>query len=420
MKSCARELALLASVAAGICLAADPTWPQWRGPRRDDCSTETGLLKQWPAGGPRLRWSAAGCGVGYSSVAVTKDLIYTAGTSNQVTFVVAFDHAGTPRWRSAIGPGWEAGTQMPWAASYDGTRSTPTVDKGFVFQLSDCGLLAAFNAMDGSPVWSVDLLARFDAPCLDYGFTESVLVDGDRVICCPGGRKGLMAALDRKTGSTVWAATNSGDAASFSSPILVEDQGFRQIVALTENHIIAVDAGAGRLLWRHPFTNERKNNISTPIYRKPYLFASTGYGAGSVLLKLAPQGTDMTATVVWTNAALDNAHGGVVMVDGFLYGASHRKPAWVCLEFETGRERYRDPGVGMGSITYADGMLFCLGERGTVALVKCMPATYTELARFDLPKGGRGQFWAHPVVCGGRLYIRHDDRLFAYDIKEAK
>ena len=265
MRIFAREMLILASVAAGVCLAADHTWPQWRGPLRDGCSTETGLLKQWPAGGPRLLWSAAGCGIGYSSVAVTKDMIYTAGTSNHSAFVVAFDHAGTQRWRSVIGPGWEAGTQMPWAASYDGARSTPTVDDGLVYLLSDRGMLAAFNAQDGKSVWSLDLLARFDASCPKYGYTESVLVDGDHVICCPGGTKGLMAAFNKKTGNVVWTTVNTNDTASFASPILVEDQGFRQIVTLTENNIIGVDAGTGRLLWQYPFTNERKNNIPTPV-----------------------------------------------------------------------------------------------------------------------------------------------------------
>ena len=407
----------VAMLAAGTGLAGGETWPQWGGPRRDNVSTETGLLKQWPEGGPTLIWTATGCGKGYSSVAVTEQAIYTAGTSTDGTFVIAFDLEGKTKWRAPNGRQWAAPTNMPWARSYDGARATPTVDDGLVYHLNETGRLTAFDARNGAVVWSVDFLRQFGAEVPEYGYTESVLIDGDNLICYPGGTNGYMAALNKKTGGTVWVNRDIRDVTAFSSAILAVTPASRQVVTLTTPAIIGVDAVTGKLLWRYPFTNKRENNIPTPIYSKGYVFASTGYGAGSVLLRLTQDGATASVSRVWTSTELDNAHGGVVLVDGFLYGAAHEKPAWICLDFATGQLRYRDKGVGMGSLTCADGMLYCLGERGTMALVTCTPERYGLVSRFDVPKGGEGMYWAHPVVCGSRLYVRHADRLFAYDVK---
>ncbi len=397
-------------------LAGTPTWPQWQGPGRDAISPETGLLAQWPDGGPALLWTATGCGKGYGSMAVTEGMIYTAGTMENQTFVLAFDKNGKLKWKTANGEQWKAGAKMTWAASYDGARSTPTVDDGLVYQLSDLGLLTAFDAQTGKVKWSVNLPKQFDATYPDFGYTESVLIDGARLICSPGGKKGYMVALDKKTGAVVWANTDIGDNAAFASPILFTDQGIRQLMTLTEEAIISVAADTGKLLWRYPFTNKMKNNIPTPIYSQGYVFASTGYGGGSVLLKLSALDGKVAVSKVWANTLLDNIHGGVILHDGYLYGSSNAKPAWVCLNFLTGEECYREKGVGMGSLLYADGMLYCLGERGAMALVPCTPKAFAPVSRFDVPKGGDGLYWSHPVVCGGRLYLRHADKLYAYDV----
>jgi outer membrane protein assembly factor BamB len=344
-------------------------------------------------------------------------MIYTAGTTKEETIVIALDLDGNVKWRAPNGARWQASAQMTWASSYDGARATPTVDGGVVYHLNETGLLSAFDAQKGTVIWSLDLLKTFEARIPKYGYTESVLIDGDRLICCPGGTRGFMVALNKKTGALVWANTEVTDGVGFASPILVEDKGVRQFVTLSEEAVIGVEASAGRLLWRHPFTNKRKNNIPTPLYQNGFVFASTGYGAGSVLLKLSFDGAKVTASQVWANTELDNVHGGFVLMDGFVYGAAHEKPAWVCLELATGKPRYREIGVGMGSVSYADGMLYCLGEKGAMGLVPCTPDRYSVVSRFDVPKGGDGPFWAHPVVCGGRLYIRHADRLYAYDIR---
>jgi len=402
---------------SGVCFAGEWTWPQWQGPERNSVSKETGLLKEWPKGGPTLLWTAAGCGKGYSSMAVTGRMLYTAGTSNDQTYVLAFDLAGNLKWRMPNGKPWAASPDMSFAKAYDGARATPTVNDGLVYHLNETGHLSAFNAEDGKLVWSLNLLSEFGAKVPDYGYAESVLIDGDKLICYPGGTKGYMAALNKKTGSVIWANTNINLAAAFSSAILAEDQGVRQIITLAETHIIGVNADTGDLLWRHPFTNKRQNNIPTPIYDKGSVYASTGYGSGSIRLKLGVEGKKVTVSQVWANAELDNVHGGVVLMDGFLYGASHEKSVWLCLNAETGQRQWREAGVGNGSVVYADGRLYCLGERGTMALVTCTPKGYELAGSFEVPKGGEGMRWAHPVVCNGRLYIRHADHLYAYDIR---
>lgn len=309
---------------------------------------------------------------------------------------------------------------MNWARNYDGARATPTVNDGLVYHLGELGQLSAFNAADGKQAWSLDVTREFGAPVPDYGYTESVLVEGNRLFCYPGGTNGYLVALDKRTGAVVWANKDIGDIAGFSSIILAEDQGMRQLITLTEQAIIGVDADTGRKLWRHPFTNKRENNIPTPIYDKGSVWATTGYGTGSIRLDLTvdAKAKSVTATPRWFTSDLDNVHGGVVRVDGYLYGSSHNKPAWWCLDATTGAPQWRDDGMGMGSVVYADGRLYCLAERGSMALVVCKPDAYRAVGRFHAPKGGDGLHWAHPVVCNGRLYLRHADRLDAYDIRD--
>ena len=278
--------------------------------------------------------------------------------------------------------------------------------------------LTAFDAGSGKPVWSLDIVKEFEGKYPRFGFTESVLIDGDKLICSPGGSKGYMVALDKKTGKVIWANTDIGEIAGFSSAILAEDQGIRQIINLTTESIIGVHADSGKLLWKYPFTNKRKNNIPTPIYHQGHVFASTGYGTGSVMLKVAVAGETVGATQAWFSEVPDNIHGGVILLDGHLYGSGHEKKGWTCLDFASGKTLYRDTSVEMGSITYADGMLYCLGERGTMALVKCNPSAYEVVSRFNIPESEiEDLYWSHPVVCGGRLYVRHGDNLYAYDVR---
>jgi outer membrane protein assembly factor BamB len=281
--------------------------------------------------------------------------------------------------------------------------------------LSELGRLAALDAKSGEEIWHMDLFEKFDAKPPMYGLAESVLIDGDRLICCPGGAKGYMASLEKKTGKIVWANTEIKDSLGYCSPVIAEFGGFRQFVSMSSKAVFGVDAKTGKLLWRVEHGNQRGNSATDPIFHKGYVYASTGYGKGSIVVKLKSVAGGIEAERVWASELMDNHHGGVVLVGGFLYGAGHQSKGWFCLDLPTGKRAWN--AQGKGSLTYADGMLYCLEERGTMALVEATPREHRLISSFRLPKGGAGPYWAHPVVCDGRLYVRHADKLFAYDIR---
>ncbi len=389
-------------------------WPAYHGPKRDNKSTETGLLESWPAKGPKLLWTADGLGKGYSSVSVVKDTIYTAGTHEGKTFVVALGADGKPKWRKPNGQAWQASKRMRFASSYSGARGTPTVDEDVVYHLGENGSLTAFKAGDGSQVWHVDVIKRFGGRKSKYGLSESVLIDGDNLICCPAGTKGYIVTLKKKTGETVWANTEVQDSVGYCSPVIAEFGGFRQILTMTATRLIAVDAKTGKPLWSVACRNQRSNNCTDPIYKDGLVAVASGYGKGSMLVKLKKTADGVGAAKVWESKSLDNHHGGVILVGKHLYGSGHRKKGWTCLEFASGAEKYRTGGKG--SLTCAQGMLYCLDERGTMSLVRATPEKLDVVSSFKLPSGGDGLYWAHPVVSNGRLYVRHTDKLFAYDI----
>lgn len=401
-----RCLGLVLVAASGIAWAAD--WPQWRGPNRDGVSTEKGLLREWPQNGPALLWTAKGLGEGFATVAIADGLIYTAGNVGPDTIITALDLSGAVKWRAKNG--------KACTADYAGARGTPTIDEGMLYHENADGDVICLDAKSGKEVWSLNILQQFRGRNITWALSESVLVDGNNVICCPGGEQAAMVALDKKTGKTVWVCKGAGDKPGYASPIVVDYEGLRQYVTMTSHAAIGVHAKTGELLWRFPHTTAYDANIPTPIYSDGCVFINSGYGSGGELLRLKVAGEKCSVEKVWGTKVLDNHHGGVILVNGFLYGSSHGGQ-WICLDFKTGEKKYSEPGVGKGSVTYADGMLYTYSERGTVGLVKATPEGHTVVSRFRVPAGGKGENWAHPVVCGGRLYLRHGDLLFAYDIK---
>jgi len=413
---------MITLLARGLCTAllaaAAPTadWSGFHGPRRDNRSPETGLRKTWPDGGPRLVWTASGLGKGYSTVAIVGDTIFTSGKVADDTFVFALGLDGQLKWKARNGGAWEAGARARWARDYDGARATPTVAGGRVFHLNGLGRLAAYDARTGRELWSLNLIQRFAADLPRYGYAESVLVADGRLFCYPGGRKGYAAALRPETGEVLWANTTVGEPASYCSAVAVEFGGERQIITLSARSVLGLRAADGRLLWRYPHANRRGINATTPVFAGGRVYATSGYGAGSVLVRLRLADGAFRAEKGWFKKALDNHHGGVVLVNGRLYGAGHQQRGWWCLALDTGEVKYNARGVGKGSLTYADGRLYCLGERGEMALVEATPARHRIVGRFTVPRGGDGLYWAHPVVHGGRLYVRHADRLFVYDL----
>jgi outer membrane protein assembly factor BamB len=393
------------------------SWPCFHGPNRDNLSVETGLIQAWPEDGPELLWTASNIGHGYSAVSIAGGRIFTAGMIDKQTFVIALDMSGKKLWQKLNGQSWQATERQSWAVPYAGARATPTVDGDTVYHLSDLGRLTVFDVRTGEEKWHVDVMTTFKAEKPEYGYSESVLIHGEALICCPAGEEGYIVALDKGTGRTLWANSDIKDAVGNCSAVIARIDDSQQLITLSASRISSFDPNNGQLLWDYAFANDRENNVADVVVSNGLVYASTGYGKGSILLQ-PKRKSDGKFSVgpVWTSELLDNHHGGVVLVDGFLYGAGHESRGWFCLDFKTGDKRWQIRGKG--SLTYADGHLYCLEERGTMALVKTTPEKWDQVSSFRLPQGGEGLYWAHPVICGGRLYVRHSDQLYAYDIRK--
>jgi len=394
---------------------ADQTasWPRFHGPDGNNVSTETGLLKQWPADGPALAWAVRNIGDGYASVTIEDGLIYTAGNVGGHTTITALDLDGEERWQARNG--------KAWTGSYEGTRGTPTIDGGRVYHESPLGELVCLDAETGDEIWRINILDRFRGKNLRWALAESLLIDGNHVICCPGGPNTAVVALDKETGETVWQSESAeGDLPGYNSPVLAEHEGLRIILTMTDKALIGVDADTGRLLFRYPHPTKYDINATDPIYHDGHVLITSGYGTtGSEMLRIDVAGDQVTVEKVWGSRDLDNHHGGVILLDGYLYGAAHsfHDSGWICLDWNTGEMMYAEKGVGKGSATCAEGMLYVLNEEGTVGLVKATPEGHDVISQFQLPDDSDAKTWAHPVVCGGRLYLRRGEYLYAYDVK---
>jgi outer membrane protein assembly factor BamB len=387
-------------------------WPCFHGSDRSNKSAETGLLKEWPVNGPGMVWTVSGLGEGYSSISISGGLLYTAGKSENQTYLYCYDLTGKPVWKKPNGKGWA--TTLSWAASYNGSRSTPTCDNGIVYHLSESGRLAAFEAKTGKEVWSKLLSAEFDAEVPEYGYSESVLIDGNNLFVKPAGKKGYQVCLDKRTGETVWINNEIPGTIGYNSGMISETGGYRQLVGASSNCFYGIDTRTGKLLWKVDVVNQRELNLTDAICYNNYVFITSGYGKGSMLVRLKASGKGIIPETVWQSALMDNHHGGVILQNGCLYGSGSNARGWFCLDFLTGKQLWKTDGKG--SVTYAEGMLYNLDERGTIKLVRATPEKYEKSGEFKVPKGGESMYWAHPVVCGGKLYIRHGDKLFAYDV----
>jgi outer membrane protein assembly factor BamB len=388
-------------------------WPQFHGPKNDNISTDKGLLKQWPEAGPKLIWTAKELGDGWSSVSIVAGRMFTAGNVDEKTVVFALDvNDGKLLWKKEIGGAWTVSNMYP------GSHGTPTIEGDRLYFESAVGDVVCMNVADGAIVWSKNILKDFDAPNTTWAIAESILIDGDRLICCPGGPKASVAALDKKTGGVVWAAKSTGDKAGYATPAIAESQGLKMILTMNEKALIGVAADNGELLFRHEHQTKYDINATTPVLLGDQIFITSGYGSGAEMLKLKVDGKKASVQRLWENKKLDNHHGGVVVLDGHIYGSAHGG-AWVCVEWATGKQTHSDRGVGKGSFTYADGMFYTLSENGgKVGLVEATPAAHKVTSQFKIPEGGKGNSWAHPVVAGGRLYIRHGEFLYAYDVRQ--
>ncbi len=411
IRQCVFLVLISVMVVTSIVSGADSNsyWPQFHGPNRDNRSTETGLLKEWPEDGPALLWTTSGLGHGYSTVSIARGMIYTAGSIENDTVITAMNMGGEIQWQVTNGPGW--------TGDRPGTRSTPTIDGNRLYHQSPIGNLVCLDARTGKMIWGFNTLEKFKSKTNTWALAESLLVDGQQLICCPGGPQTSMVALDKNTGSVIWTAPSTKDLAGYSSPSLVEYEGLRIIIALMAKSIIGVNADTGELFWHLKHESYADENVMTPIFHDGHVFIST-LKAGSVKWKLNVESDKVSLKELWRTQELDCHHGGVVLVDGNLHGNStfQNSKLWICLDWQTGDKKYMDKGVGKGSLTYADGMLYMLSENGVMGLVRPGAVGYELVSSFDIPKGGMGNSWAHPVICGGRLYIRHGDFLYVYKI----
>jgi outer membrane protein assembly factor BamB len=405
-------------LAAVLCLnnlawAGPGDWPQFRGPNRDGVSSETGLLKDWPAGGPPLVWKATGLGNGFCTVSVVQGRIYTVGDHGDASFVEAINVAdGKVVWSSKLGKGGAPG----WGG-FEGPRATPTVSGGQVFAVGQWGELAAFDAADGKEQWRKDFINDFGGTRPEWGFSESPLVDGDKVIVTPGGPKGAVVALDRKTGSVVWTSKDFTDVAHYSSLIAAEIGGVKQYIQLTAASVVGIAAADGKVLW----LAARKGAtavIPTPIYADGVVYVSSGYGIGCNAFKITARDGAFTAEQTYANKVMVNHHGGVIKVGDYLYGFSDGK-GWTCQALKSGDAKWQEKDkLGKGSETYADGRFYLRQEdKGTMVLIEASPEGYKEHGRFEQPDRTDKKSWSHPVIAGGKLYVRDQDMLLCYDVK---
>ena len=391
---------------------AAANWPQFRGPNRTDVSNETGLLKKWPSGGPEMVWLNKDAGMGYAGYSIVGDTLYTMGARSQEELIAIDIKDGKEKWKATIGPVF--GNR--WG---DGPRGTPTVDGDHVYALGGQGNLICAQAKTGKVLWTVSM-KDLGGSTPGWGYCESVLVDGDHVICTPGGKKGAIAALDKKTGKLVWQSKEFTDGAQYASIIVAEHNGARQYIQLTMNSVVGIDSKDGKLLWKSNWPGKTAV-IPTPIFHDGHVFVSSGYGVGCKLIKI---GEGNKVSDVYVNKNMTNHHGGVILVGDHLYGFSDGK-GWVCQDFKTGEMVWNQKGaINKGAIGYADGMLYLLDEAtGNVALIQATPKGYNEVSRFTLKpqttkRSPSGRIWTHPVITDGRLYLRDQELLFCFDVKD--
>jgi outer membrane protein assembly factor BamB len=392
---------------------------QWRGPQRNGVYTETNLLKSWPEEGPQLLWSIDGLRNGYSSAAVASENIYVTGRKGDEAFLTALKLDGSFLWQVAVG---SAARQ-----SYRESRSTPTVEDNRVYLITGAGEIVCVDTDAGRILWAVDGFNKFHGDVGSWEVSESPLVVDDKVIYTPGGNETTMVALDKMTGETIWVTESLKDKTAYVSPLLIEWAGKQVIVNVTAHYLFGVDASSGYILWKTDYASlevptkypqASQINTNTPVFKDGKIYVTSGYDHVGAMYQLNEQGDDIR--FLWYDDSLDTHHGGVVLVDGYLYGSNwvnNSAGDWVCLNWDTGKTEYVAKWNTKGSIIYADGMLYCYDEkRGNIALVEATPEAFNIISSFRITQG-RGPHWAHPVIKDGILYMRHGEFLMAYDIQ---
>ncbi len=389
---------------------------QWRGPERSGKFADTGLLKQWPDGGPELLLKVEGIGKGYSSIIATEKYIFATGMKDSSDYLSCITPDGKIKWQVPYG--------HSWVKSFPDTRSTPTIEDNRIYTISGIGELGCFNLEDGSNIWTVNVDKDYHGEWHIWGVSESPLIVDDKVICSPGGNTTSIVAFDKMTGKMIWQSESVGGPRCYVSPIIYQYKEFRYILAATGQNLIALEPATGKVVWTFKYWDGAKWDqpgliwANTPVVKGPDIFISMGYDYRNVMLEMSEDGQSVKEK--WSNLVLDNHHHGLIELDGNIYGSnwqSNSKGKWVCMDWNSGETKYETDWLTKGALVYADGMFYVLEEKaGTVALVKPNPAEWEVVSSFKL-QGGSGPFWSHPFIANGKLYLRHGDVLFVYNIK---
>lgn len=379
---------------------------RWRGPNGSGVYDETGLLKKWPDSGPEIIWHFDELGEGHSSPAFANGLIYLSGMIDQTGHIFVLNYDGKLEWKAPYG--------KEFHESYPGSRSTPVVAGDLLYIYSGNGVLTCMDAHNGGIKWRKDVFKDLDGRNIRWGVTETLVVDDDLIFITPGGKKNNVVALNRFNGNLVWSSTGKGELSAYCTPLLVELPARKLLVTMTADHIIGIDIKDGKTLWSHPQTNRWQVHANTPIYHDGGLFCFSGYGQGGVKLDLNADGSSVTKA--WFNENLDNRIGGMVLVDGYLYGSGDNNRQWRCVDWKTGEEKYEATDIGKGVTISADGMLYCYSDRGELALVGATPEGFNLVSKTRVELGS-AQHWSHPVIHNGKLYLRHGNTLIAYRVK---
>jgi outer membrane protein assembly factor BamB len=375
----------------------------WRG-GSDGVYDATGLLNEWPEGGPDILWAYEGLGQGHSSPAVRDGYIYTAGMIDSTGYLFKFDLDGNLIYKKAYGP--------EFTKSFYGSRGTPVVTDDRIYFVTGYGNLLCMNESDASLIWSVDMVNELEGKVITWGYNETPVIDGDVIYATPGGRNSVVA-FNRHTGELIWSCMGKNGLSAYCTPLLFMHNGRKILATHTASHLLGIDAVTGELLWTHRQPNEWSVHANTPIYHDGGIFFFSGYGQGSGKLVLSEDGS--SAELAWNNP-MDSRIGGAVFLDGYIYGSGDKNRQWRCIDWETGQDTYTSEALGKGVVIAADDKLYCYSDRGELAIATATPAEFKLLSETRVTLGSE-QHWAHPVIHDGILYLRHGKALIAYKIK---
>jgi outer membrane protein assembly factor BamB len=394
----------VALMLSSIGLAVQADWPCWRGPKRDGKSPDTNLLKKWPEGGPKLLWQVNNLGNGFSTVTVAGGTVYVTGDTSDNLMLYALDMNGKESWEIPI--------DKPWTGSQPGCRSTPTIDNGRLYLLSGNGVMACVDAKTGKGNWSKNM-KEFGGKPGGWGYAESVLIYKDLAIVKPGGQN-FIVALNKVSGETVWKSSGFNSGPEYSSCVPFDHGEVSLIATGAKDGIVGVSAKTGELQWMNNWCAGNTANCPDPQYADGYVFWANGYGKGGICLKLTASDGKVAAEEAWTTTDMVCHHGGYIIHEGYIYG--NNGGGWACLELKSGKVMWNEKAVGKGSVAFADGMLYLFGESdGNAGLATCSPDGMEVTGRVTVK--GSGPSWAHPVVIGGRLYLRYANNLYCFDVK---